>query len=286
MAWSSIPINEQLHIRRIYMCMDANYESSFKFNGEAHNFWEVLYVFRGCLSVSADERVYEMNAGDIIFHRPLEFHKFHIKNSDGVHLLIFSVDMDGPLTDFFRKKVFKLSQRQMHIIDEMMSYAALTLKQLKESGIDTVDWNLVFPCKYVPTYPQLLSTYISQLLLSLGEKANVSEEDFSTSSEQFSMAVQYMKSNISVPLSIDEMAQKCHLSRSGMQRLFAHFAGIGPHKYFLTLKINEAKKMLLSGVSVTDIANLLGFSSQAYFSSTFKRETGISPSEFYEKIGK
>ncbi len=141
---------------------------------------------------------------------------------------------------------------------------------------------MLFPCKHVPTYSQLLSTYIYQHFLSLGEKANVSEETVSTSSEQFAIAVQYMKSNISVPLSIDDIAKKCHLSRSGIQRLFLHYAGISPHKYFLTLKINQAKKMLIAGVSVNDISNLLGFSTQAYFSSSFKRETGTSPSEFRE----
>ena len=282
MSWSSIAINEQLNIRRFYMCMDANYESTFEFSGEAHNFWEMLYVFSGSLSVLADENLYEMNDGDIIFHRPLEFHRFHIKSREGVHLLIFSVDMDGPLTSFFQKKVFKLSQRQKHIINELMQYADLTMKQLSENGIETVNWNLLFPCKHVPTYSQLLSTYIYQLFLSLGEKAKVSEETVSTSSEQFAIAVQYMKSNISVPLSIDDIAKKCHLSRSGIQRLFLHYVGISPHKYFLTLKINQAKKMLIAGVSVNDISNLLGFSTQAYFSSSFKRETGTSPSEFRE----
>jgi AraC-like DNA-binding protein len=51
------------------------------------------------------------------------------------------------------------------------------------------------------------------------------------------------------------------------------------HKYFLTLKIKTATVLLKGGMSVSEVSDTLGFSSQGYFSATYKRETGNNPSQ-------
>lgn len=69
------------------------------------------------------------------------------------------------------------------------------------------------------------------------------------------------------------------MSQATLKRIFARYTGIGIHKYFLQLKIKSATELLQSGMNVCQTSEKLGFSSQCYFSTVYKRETGKSPSE-------
>ena len=62
---------------------------------------------------------------------------------------------------------------------------------------------------------------------------------------------------------------------------------IGIIDYFILLKIDRAKKLITeTELSFTEISDSLGFSSSAYFSRTFKKKTGLTPSEYLRKINK
>jgi AraC-like DNA-binding protein len=66
-----------------------------------------------------------------------------------------------------------------------------------------------------------------------------------------------------------------------LNRLFLKQTGITIHQYILNIRISEAKKMLLNtDLSLTEIAEKVGFNSNTYFSSYFKQSTGVSPQRF------
>ena len=88
-----------------------------------------------------------------------------------------------------------------------------------------------------------------------------------------------MNTRISQTLSVDELADELNMSISSLKRLFDKYAGMSVHKYFLTLKIKMATVFLKEGMSVNEVSDALGFSSQGYFSATYKRETGNNPSQ-------
>ena len=80
-----------------------------------------------------------------------------------------------------------------------------------------------------------------------------------------------------------DIAEFCNVSQSWLKRIFERFAGVGIHKYFLQMKMSKAAELLQEGVSVTETAERLGFSSQAYFSAAFRRETGSAASAVFLK---
>lgn len=59
---------------------------------------------------------------------------------------------------------------------------------------------------------------------------------------------------------------------------------MGIHKYYLNIKIQQAADLLKAGESVTVIADKLNFSSQNYFPIVFKREIGVSPTDYKRRI--
>jgi AraC-type DNA-binding domain-containing proteins len=67
--------------------------------------------------------------------------------------------------------------------------------------------------------------------------------------------------------------------------LFREYTGLSPHQYFLQLKINHAKTLLAQRrLSVKEVASMLGFENEFYFSRLFKKKTGLSPSRWKDSI--
>lgn len=112
MIWNAYHVTDQIHIDKFYSFFQAHFQKGYHFPGEAHNFWECVYVINGGLCVSGDERIYNLTEGQIIFHKPLEFHKFSINDCPEADLLIFSFSMEGNMCNYFKNKVFNLSESQ------------------------------------------------------------------------------------------------------------------------------------------------------------------------------
>ena len=88
---------------------------------------------------------------------------------------------------------------------------------------------------------------------------------------------EYTKENI--PISY--LAELCKMSEVTFRNLFTNSMGITPIKYINGLKLEFAKELLATGEhSVTEVSALSGFHVECYFSRTFKRNTGLSPSEY------
>lgn len=87
--------------------------------------------------------------------------------------------------------------------------------------------------------------------------------------------------------SLDACLTKNGYCSDHMRRLFREQVGRTPHEYLNHLRIKTAKKFLaareISGYSVAQIATLVGFNDVSYFSRSFKKATGIAPSEYVEK---
>ncbi len=280
MAYKGLAIKEMVKITTFYSFFCRHYEHTYRFLGETHNFWECVLVRKGKISVSADERIYQLQENEMIFHKPLEMHKFNIESPEGANLMIFSFALEGEGADHLKNKVYMLNGEQRNLAESALEFVLNTLET--DRGFYGFDENLKNHFSY-GTAPQMLATKISELFLSLLKSNNISSSFESYEATVFKTAVDYMNDHIHRNVNIEELAAACHLSVSSIKRLFKKYAGIGVHSYFLALKIKTATKLLQSGVSVTDTSAKLGFSSQGYFSATYKRETGISPTEEIKK---
>ena len=77
------------------------------------------------------------------------------------------------------------------------------------------------------------------------------------------------------------IALLCDISPIYFRKLFQKIYKTSPIKYLIKIRINKAKEFLRGDyLSISDIAKLTGFSSVYTFSKAFKKETGISPSEY------
>ncbi len=269
-------IVEQLKITEMVSAFERCFRADGVFAGEYHEPWECLYVESGNVCVSGDDRVYYMNPGDIIFHKPQEFHKFNINNPEGAELFIFAFSMEGELCDFFKNSVFCLTERQKGVISELIEYLAEKAAGEKQKDPDIKDYIGVF--EKSPSCAQMAVVYLQQLFLMIYESGSYAPGLTTTDAVTFGNIVRFMQKNVDKNLSVEDIARNCCLSVTSLKRIFAEFAGMGIHRYFMQMKINKATQLLEEGKNVTETAEILGFTEQSYFSKVYKKKTGVSPS--------
>lgn len=98
----------------------------------------------------------------------------------------------------------------------------------------------------------------------------------------FAAAVRYMNRNIHSTVTVESIAKECYVSPAKLKKVFSKYTGEGIITYFINIKLKKAKEYLSSGKSIGETSDLLGFSSQAYFSLWFKKLTGITPFKYKE----
>ena len=94
-------------------------------------------------------------------------------------------------------------------------------------------------------------------------------------------SINYMKKNIEYPLTIKQLANKHNLSVSRYSELFNKKTGYSPIKYFIQLKIQKSCQYLyFTDLNLKEISTKVGFEDPFYFSRTFKKLMGVSPSKY------
>jgi signal transduction histidine kinase/DNA-binding LacI/PurR family transcriptional regulator/AraC-like DNA-binding protein len=96
----------------------------------------------------------------------------------------------------------------------------------------------------------------------------------------------YIHEHYAEALGRDDLAAVAAVSTRHLNRCFAEQMGISPLTYLQRYRVAQAKRLLeVSDQGITEIALAVGFSSSSYFAETFRRETGISASEYRRRSG-
>jgi AraC-like DNA-binding protein len=94
-------------------------------------------------------------------------------------------------------------------------------------------------------------------------------------------AVAYISANYSYPITVEDIADYVGLSRSHLFRSFEKVMGRSPKNYLTDFRIRQACNLLLkSDLSITAIANSVGFENNLYFSKAFHKVKGMSPKNY------
>lgn len=90
-----------------------------------------------------------------------------------------------------------------------------------------------------------------------------------------------MNNNYQVTRSMDYYAQLCNMSKSSFMHNFSKYMGTTPVKYINSIKLKNAKSLLDdSALNISEISEILGFSSSLYFSDLFQKEFSVRPSTY------
>ncbi len=263
------------------------FDERFKFNGEVHNFWEMVYVDSGSVEITRENESFILKQGDIVFHQPNEFHKIKSHNSSPNIFVISFVCKSTPMNYLCLFKA-SLNKSLKPFISSIMSEAKNTYVILKNNP-DLKKLELK------PDAPiggeQLIKTYLEQFLIILiRDILNKNAPPLfpykeNTESKLVSEIKEYMKSKISEKLTAKDICNHFGYSKTHLSTLFKTQCSTSLMQYFNILKIEYSKKLLRENqYNITQISNALSFDNPQYFSRVFKRVTGLTPSEFINSL--
>lgn len=295
MSYQSVTLVEDIVVNKIYSIHYFEYMSDFQFAGESHNFWEILIVDKGEVDVTAGEKQLVLTRGDIIFHKPNEFHSLKANGKIAPNLVVISFECDSPAMSFFEEKTLQVTEHERSLLGTIIKEARLTFKGRLD---DPYQEKLILDDQIPLGSMQMIKHSIEILLLTLlrrymGTMPEISETPkilpkFTTvnaDTEVYNRIITYMEDHIYSNLTIEELCRSTLVGRSKAQKLFRDRNNCGVINHFSQMKIEKAKELIRNkDMNFTQISDLLGYTSIHYFSRQFKKITGMTPSEYASSI--
>ena len=247
----------------------------------------MVYVLNGQVDIGADDRVYALGAGDLIFHQPDEYHSIWASYAHAPDMIVVTFDCDSDAMHYFQKRRLHLAEPQRARIQALLDEAYRVYGPSLSSG----EW-LERPGSVGGAYTLrlLLTVFLTSLL---GGQTNDEETETPVVSisekgdeELMEKAIAFMKAHLRRELRFAALCRHMGMSGTAVKELFRRNCASAPIAYFERLRMIEAQKLMRQGcVSVAALADALGFSSPAYFSTRFRHTTGQTPREYLKEIG-
>ncbi|WP_161568351.1 AraC family transcriptional regulator [Anaerobacillus alkaliphilus] len=97
-------------------------------------------------------------------------------------------------------------------------------------------------------------------------------------------SIDYMVNHYQTNMSLNDLAELAGLSKSHYSRLFRKYIGYSPIDYLTHLRIDRAKELLAhSDIRIKEVSQHVGYEDELYFSRTFKKIVGVSPTQFSDE---
>lgn len=266
------------------------YAKDYVFEGERHDFWELLYVDKGEVEVMADEVGYKLRQGEMIFHRPNEFHNVYANGIVAPNLVVTAFVCRSPAMVYFEKKILCAGEDERELLARLVSEARDAFCNPLDDP-HTVQMERAASSAFGSE--QVIGMLLEQMLIRLIRRGAERTDEVKASSSVrrrsdnalVRRVIAYMEERIAGPLTFAEVCRFSAQSATNLKTIFKSVTGYGVMEYYRTMKIEEAKTLLREGDgNITQVADRLGYASVHYFSRYFKQVTGMTPSEYTQSI--
>ena len=229
--------------------------------------YHLLYIVRGCCYVEEDGADRAAPAGSLILYLPHETQHYAFLGADqsiSCYLHFSGVGCEALLRriGLWGQRVFWLGQsRAMESIFEQLA-TEYTLKRPFADG--------------------MLSRLLWQLFAVIGRTMHELQDPLCLKNRsRIDQVCLLMHEEYAQNQPLTRYAAYCSLSLSRFSHVFRAATGLTPLNYLNRIRIDKAKELLLNtSLSVAEISEITGFSSQNYFSRLFKKQVGQSPTQF------
>ena len=250
--------------------------------------WELCCCIRGKMVVMRDDTTVTLEEGEVLLVSPGVEHAPSNEDAASLSLVISFTCTNSENLRPLQEVVTGVAERSIPIANKIAA-------ELEASFIHNKSRNQLHLMHFVPNpdpllgAEQLICCYLEQLLILLLRQVTM-EQGSVVRTGYFKKAMQsylieqmddYIVRNIGRRMTVEEIADHFHYSRTRLSTVYKQLKGIGINEAICQEQIRQAKLLLVnSDKTVTQISEELGFSSPQYFSRKFAQRVGVAPS-FY-----
>ena len=263
-------ISSSLDISEIYTKFYQEKGTNYNFSGEKHSYWELTYVDKGELLTTIDRVSYHLKQGDLIFYAPMQFHTQSTFEKISSSYLTINFKMNFNHADLLCNKIFSIQRDSYFIVTRL-------IEELSNDNLYSNDLSLC---------------YLKQLIIQMLRLDNSHFHSKPTThmqqtyeNELLNDILLYIDDNIYEKISVSTLCDHFCISTSMLHSLFRKNMNNTAKNYINELKLSKSKELIRNSThTLSEISEMLGFSSIHYFSKKFKSYFNISPTEYSKSI--
>ena len=241
-----------------------------------HEFDKLVLLLSGRVDYALESIVYPLRPWDILLVRHHTIHRALVDKSVPYERIILYLDrkfFDRLMPEARLFACFdRADERSEYLLspDEAQRAQLAAVLEGIEQSLRASDFGAQAMC----------DAYIVQLLVLLGRLSANTEAALSGErqyDEKIAAVLSYVNENLTAPLSVDELADRVHISRYHFMRLFKAQTGTSVHAYVRQRRLMHAARLIREGTSAARAAEESGFADYSAFHRAFTAAFGVSP---------
>ncbi len=248
---------------------------------------EILIVDQGIAEVSTDDATYLIKPGQGLIINQNIMHCIHAHNEKSCtfHSLVFHPDyIFGHKNNYLQTEYLLPIQSyrlfKAFFLDESAPWHERMLQMLKE----VIGLNLDQHFGYEIATKGYLCHFWVELLRQIPHADAPIVSRVSPDEQRVKEAMLFIRTHYAEPLSLQEIADSIHVSKSECCRCFARTLQMSPFEYLMKYRIYESTKKLMDSeqyfASIAELAASVGFNNTSYFNKLFKKYLGCTPTYY------
>ena len=263
-------ISSSLYISEIYTKFYQEKGTNYNFSGEKHSYWELTYVDKGELLTTIDRVSYHLKQGDLIFYAPMQFHTQSTFEKISSSYLTINFKMNFNHADLLCNKIFSLKRDSYFIVTKL-------IEELSNDNLYSNDLSLCYLKQLIIQMLRLDNSYF--------HSKPTTHMQQTYENELLNDILLYIDNNIYEKISVSTLCEHFCISTSMLHSLFRKNMNNTAKNYINELKLSKSKELIRNSThTLSEISEMLGFSSIHYFSKKFKSYFNISPTEYSKSI--
>lgn len=291
--FTRIGFERVFRVEKIITIFYMEFSKNFYYEGESHDFWEMMYVDKGEMVCITDKNRWLLKSGEMIFHKPNEYHNHSGNQSVASNVSIITFECRSRAMKYFEGKVFRLSTEEKSLLSMIFAEGLSCFRMVDEHNPLLQKLEKISPAPFGSSQMtgNLLEVFLIKLQRSTDVVAQKMRQSYVIDGVDLPYHVKeildYLKDNVYGKVTIQDVAQHLGKSPSTVKHLFSLYRKSGIIKYYNELKIKEARKLIREEkYNMAQISELLHFDNPQYFSKCFKSYTNMTPSEYKASIMK
>ena len=232
-----------------------------------HNHTELFYIVGGTGQFLIEDQAFPVGANNLVIINPNVLHTEDSLNAQPLEYIVLGIEgIELATTAISNGRFCFLDQFESAEVSGCLRNILRETEQ-KHTGYEDV-------CQ---AYMEIL---IIRLMRSIA-LAVPSESQVISVNRQCAAVRRYIDLHFKEALTLEQLAEEGHMNKFYLSHAFKREFGVSPINYMISKRIEESKYLLAeTDLSMTQIAQLLGFSSLSYFSQVFRRTQSVTPMEY------